>query len=157
MNVGDRHYRTIWLNDDGWSVDIIDQRWLPHEFRIENLRTVDAVATAIKDMWVRGAPLIGVTAAYGMALQMREDPSDVALDATWEKLHATRPTAINLRWALDEMRTLLRRLPEAERAEAAYRRASEIADEDVDTAITFESDARDIDAAAADLVAAVLS
>ncbi|MDP3896127.1 MAG: S-methyl-5-thioribose-1-phosphate isomerase, partial [Mesorhizobium sp.] len=132
MNVGDRHYRTIWLNDDGASVDIIDQRWLPHEFRVETVSTVDGVATAIRDMWVRGAPLIGVTAAYGMALQMRADPSDAGLDAAWETLHETRPTAINLRWALDAMRNLLRPLPVSERAGAAYRRAAEIADEDIE-------------------------
>ncbi len=132
MNVGDRHYRTIWLNEDGRSVDIIDQRWLPHDFRIETVRTVDGIATAIRDMWVRGAPLIGVTAAYGMALQMLDESSDAALDAAWEKLHETRPTAINLRWALDEMRNLLRKLPEDERAEAAYKRAAEIADEDIE-------------------------
>jgi len=131
VNVGGRHYRTIWLNDDGASVDIIDQRWLPHEFRVVTLKTVEDVATAIRDMWVRGAPLIGVTAAYGMAIAMRADPSDAALDATWDGLHATRPTAINLRWALDSMRGLLQPLPPAERAGAAYRRAAEIADEDV--------------------------
>ena len=68
MRVGDRHFRTIWLNDDGSAVDIIDQRWLPHEFRIVTLSTVDDVATAIRDMWVRGAPLIGVTAAYGVEI-----------------------------------------------------------------------------------------
>ena len=131
MRVGDRHFRTIWLNEDGWSVDMIDQRWLPHEFRVENVRTVDGIATAIRDMWVRGAPLIGVTAAYGVAMRIREDPSDAALDAVWEQLHATRPTAINLRWALDDMRTLLRPLPRSERADAAYARATQIADEDV--------------------------
>jgi len=132
VNVGDRHYRTIWLNDDGVSVDIIDQRWLPHEFRIETVSTVDGIATAIRDMWVRGAPLIGVTAAYGMAIQMRADPSDAALDAAWEQLHETRPTAINLRWALDEMRRVLRPLPASQRADAAYKRAAEIADEDIE-------------------------
>jgi len=132
VNVGDRHYRTIWLNDDGFSVDIIDQRWLPHEFRIETVSTVDGIATAIRDMWVRGAPLIGVTAAYGMAIQMRADASDAALDAAWEQLHETRPTAINLRWALDEMRRVLKPLPVAERAKAAYKRAGEIADEDIE-------------------------
>lgn len=131
MNVGDRHYRTIWLNGDGRSVDIIDQRWLPHEFRIVTLHTLEDVAVAIRDMWVRGAPLIGVTAAYGMAVAMAADPSDAALDAAWEQLHVTRPTAINLRWALDEMRKLLKPLPPATRVEAAYKRAAEIADEDV--------------------------
>ena len=131
MNVGERHYRTIWLSDDGRSVEIIDQRWLPHDFRIETIGTVAGIATAIRDMWVRGAPLIGVTAAYGVAMQMADDPSDAALDAVWETLHETRPTAINLRWALDEMRRFLKPLPTQQRAAAAYRRAAEIADEDV--------------------------
>ena len=75
MKVGDRHYRTIWPNADGRSVDIIDQRWLPHAFRVETLRTVDDVATAIRDMWVRGAPLIGVTAAYGVAIHGGRRPT----------------------------------------------------------------------------------
>ncbi|MBN9039239.1 MAG: S-methyl-5-thioribose-1-phosphate isomerase [Rhizobiales bacterium] len=132
MNVGDRHYRTIWLNGDGWSVDLIDQRWLPHDFRVVNVNTVDGIAVAIREMWVRGAPLIGVAAACGVAMRMREDASDAALDAVWEKLHATRPTAINLRWALDDMRNLLRPLPVSQRAAAAYRRAAGIADEDVE-------------------------
>lgn len=132
MKVGDRHYHTIWLNTDGLSVDIIDQRWLPHEFKIVTLKSVDDVAVAIRDMWVRGAPLIGVTAAYGVAIAMHDDASDAALDAVWDKLHETRPTAINLKWALDEMRTLLRPLPLGERAAAAYRRAGEIAEEDVE-------------------------
>ncbi|GLQ77806.1 methylthioribose-1-phosphate isomerase [Mesorhizobium huakuii] len=131
MNVGDRHYRTIWLSDDGRSVEIIDQRWLPHDFRIATIGTVAGIATAIRDMWVRGAPLIGVTAAYGVAMRMADDPSDAALDAVWETLHETRPTAINLRWALDEMRRFLKPLAPQERAAAAYRRAAEIADEDV--------------------------
>jgi methylthioribose-1-phosphate isomerase len=132
MKVGDRHYRSIWLNTDGRSVDIIDQRWLPHEFRVETLADLAAVAAAIRDMWVRGAPLIGATAAYGMAIEMARDPSDAALDSAWDRLHETRPTAINLRWALDDMRSMLRPLPQANRAEAAYRRAAEIADEDVE-------------------------
>ncbi|MEZ5802838.1 MAG: S-methyl-5-thioribose-1-phosphate isomerase [Rhizobiaceae bacterium] len=131
MHVDGRHYRTIWLNADGRSVDIIDQRWLPHEFRVETLETVADVATAIRDMWVRGAPLIGATAAYGMALQMTVDASDAALDRAWEELHETRPTAINLRWGLDDMRNTLRPVPQGERVAAAYRRAAEIADEDV--------------------------
>lgn len=131
MKVGDHHYRTIWAGEDGWSVRVIDQRWLPHEFHVETLSGVEATATAIRDMWVRGAPLIGVTAAYGMALQMHDDPSDAGLSAAYDTLHATRPTAINLRWALDAMRTLLEPLAEADRAEAAWRRAGELADEDV--------------------------
>ena len=132
MKVGARHYHTIWLNEDGASVDIIDQRWLPHEFRVVTLKSVDDVAVAIRDMWVRGAPLIGVTAAYGVALAMAADSRNTSLDAVWNTLHETRPTAINLRWALDTMRSFLLELPESQRAEAAYRRAAAIADEDVD-------------------------
>ena len=132
MKVGSRHYHTIWLNPDGRSIDIIDQRWLPHEFRIVTLKTVDDVATAIRDMWVRGAPLIGVTAAYGVALAMAEDASNAALDKVWDTLHETRPTAINLKWALDDMRGHLRGLPEAKRHDAAYARAAAIAEEDVE-------------------------
>jgi len=131
LNVGDRHYHTIWLNENGRSVDIIDQRWLPHEFRVVTLKTIDDVAVAIRDMWVRGAPLIGVTAAYGVAIAMQDDAGDAALDAVWDVLHETRPTAINLRWALDEMRSGLLKVPVSERAAAAYKRAGEIAEEDV--------------------------
>lgn len=132
MNVGDKHYHTIWLNEDGRSVDIIDQRWLPHEFRIVTLKTVPDVATAIRDMWVRGAPLIGVTAAYGVAIAMTDDASDANLEHVWHELNETRPTAINLRWALNEMKRVLSPLPPAERAAAAYARAAEIAQEDVE-------------------------
>lgn len=132
MKVDGQHYRTIWLNADGRRVEIIDQRWLPHEFRVATLGTLDDFARAIREMWVRGAPLIGVTAAYGLAFRMTEDPSDAALDAAWDLLHVTRPTAINLRWALDDLRGRLRTLPEAERAAAAYTRAAEIAAEDVE-------------------------
>jgi methylthioribose-1-phosphate isomerase len=132
MNVQGKHYRTIWLAPDGVSVEIIDQRFLPHEFRIVTLRTLEDVAIAIKDMWVRGAPLIGATAAYGMAIAMREDPSDANLDKTWDLLNATRPTAINLRWALNDMRGKLSPLNLTVRAARAYARAAEIADEDVE-------------------------
>ena len=131
MQVKGRAYRTIWLNEDGGNVDVIDQRWLPHDFRVATLSGVDDAATAIRDMCVRGAPLIGATAAYGMALAMRADASDAALDAAWKTLHATRPTAINLRWALDAVRDRLRPLDPKKRAAAAYAQAAEIADEDV--------------------------
>jgi len=131
VKVGGRAYRTIWLNADGWGVDVIDQRWLPHAFRIETLRNVGDAAIAIRDMWVRGAPLIGAAAAYGIALAMHKDASDAALDAAWQRLHATRPTAVNLRWALDAARDRLRPLDPARRAAAAYAQAAEIADEDV--------------------------
>ena len=115
MKVGDTHYRSIWYDDAAQAVRIIDQRWLPHEFRVVALHSVTDFATAIRDMWVRGAPLIGATAAFGMAGQMMRDASDVSLDETWDTLHETRPTAINLRWALDRIRTLLCALPKTNR------------------------------------------
>ncbi|MBE2276153.1 MAG: S-methyl-5-thioribose-1-phosphate isomerase [Rhodobacteraceae bacterium] len=131
MKIDGTAYRTIWRDADG-VVQVIDQRWLPHELRVAALRSRADFATAIRDMWVRGAPLIGATAAWGMAMQMAEDPSDAALAETWQVLHETRPTAINLRWALDEMRRVLGPLPPAARAAAAARRAAEICDEDVE-------------------------
>src|SRR6201996_772252 len=131
MRVDGRSFRTIWLEPDGWSVSAIDQRRLPHEFVIARLEDVAAAAEAIRSMLGRGAPLIGATAAYGVALAMHADPSDAALDRAYELLIATRPTAINLKWALDEMRAVLRPLSPSARAEAAYARAAEIADEDV--------------------------
>jgi methylthioribose-1-phosphate isomerase len=124
-------YRTIWQDADG-VVQVIDQRWLPHELRIVPLCTRAEFATAIRDMWVRGAPLIGATAAWGVAVQMADDPSDASLAETWEVLHETRPTAINLRWALDEMRRTLAPLPPGDRANAAAARAAAICDEDVE-------------------------
>ena len=131
MKVRDRHFRSIWLEQDGWSVSAIDQRRLPHNFDVVRLATCDAAADAIRSMLVRGAPLIGATAAYGVALAMRADPSDAALDQACRTLAATRPTAINLRWALDAMRSLLRPLPPSERTAAAYARAGEIAEDDI--------------------------
>lgn len=132
MKVDGVPYRTIWLADDGWAVEIIDQTRLPFDFVTVRLETADDAAVAIKDMLVRGAPLIGATAAYGMALAMQADASDDNLGDAYEKLLATRPTAVNLRWALDEMSTLLEPLSANERSAAAYKRAAEICDEDSD-------------------------
>ena len=123
--------RTIWLEADGSSVGIIDQTRLPHELVTVRLTSLDQAAHAIRAMLVRGAPLIGAAAAYGVALAMRHDPSAAALDAACRSLLATRPTAVNLRWALDDMQRVLRPLPVSARAAAAYGRAGEIADEDV--------------------------
>src|SRR3954452_8087799 len=123
MNVEGKQFRSIWLEPDGWSVGAVDQRRLPHDFVVARLPTCDATADAIRSMLVRGAPLIGATAAYGIALAMRADGSDGALDSACTMLIATRPTAINLKWALDDMRATLRHLPPAARAEAAYSRA----------------------------------
>ncbi|MBS0245059.1 MAG: S-methyl-5-thioribose-1-phosphate isomerase [Proteobacteria bacterium] len=131
MRVNGKSYRTIWLGDDGRSVDIIDQTKLPHRFVIVTLRTLNDAAHAIKSMQVRGAPLIGAATAYGMCLAVAADASDEGLDRAYDVLLATRPTAVNLRWALDEMRGTLRNLPREARLAAAYQRAAEIADEDV--------------------------
>src|ERR1700712_4601943 len=106
MKVGGKHVRSIWLGPDGWSVSAIDQRRLPHDFVVARLTTCDAAADAIRSILVRGAPLIGATGDYGVARAMRADASDVALDQACKTLMATRPTAINLKWALDEMRSL---------------------------------------------------
>lgn len=133
MKVGDTHYRSIWQDSSTGDIRIIDQRWLPHEFRIVTLETLDEFAIAIRDMWVRGAPLIGATAAYGVALQMARDPSDASLNEAYDILHATRPTAINLRWALDEMRSVLTALPLEQRGAAALQKAADICDDDVET------------------------
>ena len=132
MQVNGTAYRTIWLNGDGWSVEVIDQTKFPHVFGTLTLRTMEDAASAISTMVVRGAPLIGVTAAYGMALAARTNPSDEALRQSYDVLHATRPTAINLRWALDQMMAALSPLPPGARAAKAYARAAELADEDVE-------------------------
>src|ERR1700682_6823933 len=110
MKVDGRHIRSIWLEPDGWSVSAIDQRRLPHDFVVARLTTCDAAADAVRSMLVRGAPLIGATAGYGMALAMRADGSDAALDQAYKMLIVTRPTALNLKWALDEMRSALQRV-----------------------------------------------
>ena len=123
--------RTIWLADDGVGVEIIDQTKLPHTFVVVRLVSLEDAEVAIRDMWVRGAPLIGATAAYGMALALQSEASDLRIEDAYRRLYATRPTAVNLRWALDDMRALLMPLPPAERRAAAYARAAAIAEEDV--------------------------
>jgi methylthioribose-1-phosphate isomerase len=131
MKVDGRHFRSIWLDDDGWSVGAIDQRRLPHEFVIARLTTGEEAAEAIRGMLVRGAPLIGATAAFGMALAMRQEPSDAALERAGRMLVATRPTAVNLKWAVERMRAALQPLAPSARCDAAYARADEISEEDV--------------------------
>ena len=132
MKVGDKHYRSIWLAPDGKTVQAIDQRLMPHEFVVADLLSLDDFAVAIGDMLVRGAPLIGATAAYGVAAHMRVDASDAGLTKAYDTLYITRPTAVNLRWALDEMRRMLGPLAAADRAAAAFVHASQIADDDVE-------------------------
>jgi len=131
MKVDGKSMRSIWLEPDGWSVGVIDQTALPHRLQIARLTTLAEAAHAIRAMVIRGAPLIGATAAYGVALAVREDASDEALERAYVTLFATRPTAINLKWALDEMIAALRNRPRAERQAAAYRRAAEICEQDI--------------------------
>ncbi len=131
MKINGQHYRTIWLAQDGWRVVVIDQTRLPFRFETVALGSSEQAADAIRNMVVRGAPLIGATAAYGVALAMRADASDTALDAALALLGATRPTAVNLRWALARMRCVLTPLAPAARVEAAYGEAAAICDEDV--------------------------
>jgi methylthioribose-1-phosphate isomerase len=131
MNVNGRPMRTIWLAEDGRSVEIIDQRLLPHELVVARLQTLDDAARAIREMAVRGAPLIGATAAYGVALAAAADRSDDGIAQAIDVLAATRPTAVNLHWALEVMRRALLPLPPRRRHEAALARAAEIAEEDV--------------------------
>ncbi|HSM68369.1 MAG TPA: S-methyl-5-thioribose-1-phosphate isomerase [Xanthomonadales bacterium] len=130
MKVNGTPYRSIWLNQDGHTVDIIDQTRLPHEFVVHSLHSPADVAEAISVMRVRGAPLIGATAAYGLALAMREDASDAALARARSRLLETRPTASNLRWALERVGGALAALAPAEREPAAYALAAELCDED---------------------------
>jgi methylthioribose-1-phosphate isomerase len=131
MRVDGKHTRSIWLEPDGWSVGIIDQTLLPHRFAVARLTSLDEAAHAIRSMQVRGAPLIGAAAAYGMCLALRQDASDEGMERAAATLRHTRPTAINLNWALDEMAAAVRNQPRAARVDAAYRRATQICDEDV--------------------------
>ena len=133
MKIDGKQMRTIWVESDGASVGVIDQTLLPHRFAAVRLATLEDIAQAITTMQVRGAPLIGAAAAYGLWLALRADASDEALDKAYARLMGTRPTAINLKWALDEILAVVRNRPRAERPAAALRRASEIADEDVAT------------------------
>ncbi|MFB9947602.1 S-methyl-5-thioribose-1-phosphate isomerase [Rhizobium puerariae] len=131
MKINGQSWRTIWLDDNGHSVSIIDQTLLPHVFRIVRLDSADDAARAIRSMQVRGAPLIGVTAAFGVALALRTDSSDAALEAVLALLHATRPTAVNLHWTLDRAAGVLRPLAASRRAEIALDLALRLAEEDV--------------------------
>ena len=131
MKINGTPFRTIWPTTDNAAVEIIDQTKLPHVFATLRLNTMRDAERAIRDMQVRGAPLIGVTAAYGVALAMREHASDAALAEACSVLLAARPTAVNLRWGVEKMRALLAPLPESERATEAWQEVARIADEDV--------------------------
>lgn len=131
MRINGEHCRTIWLGEDGWTVCVFDQTRLPFELEVAELRTLEDAAEAIEAMRVRGAPLIGATAAYGIALALREDASDEGLERACARLMRTRPTAVNLRWALERMQAALRNREHGRRVELAYAEAAAICDEDV--------------------------
>ncbi|MEP3232183.1 MAG: S-methyl-5-thioribose-1-phosphate isomerase [Hyphomicrobiales bacterium] len=131
MKIDGIPHRSIWV-DKQRKVMIIDQTKLPHEVRKVELTNMNDAARAIKDMLVRGAPLIGATAAYGIALALREDSSNDSLEQACETLAATRPTAINLRWAIDRMSDHLKMVPTSERADMAFHCAEHMCDEDVE-------------------------
>src|SRR5919106_6763362 len=131
MKVNGKHTRSIWLDADGQSVGIIDQTLLPHRYVTIQLKTCEDAAHAIKSMQTRGAPLIGAVAAYGLAMALRADASDENLERAYAALLSTRPTAINLKWELEEIMAAVRNRPREERVAAAYKRAAEICDEDV--------------------------
>lgn len=133
MKIHGRAYRTIWVAPDGWSVVVIDQTQLPFAFATRPLTSLDDAAHAIKSMVVRGAPLIGATAAYGLCMALRQDASDAALSQAYDLLLATRPTAINLKWALDQMVEAVRPVAVGQRVGVAYARAARLCDDDVAT------------------------
>lgn len=131
MKIGQKSYRTIWYCKDDQSVEIIDQTLLPHKLQTQKLLTVDDAARAIQTMQVRGAPLIGVTAAYGLALAMKADPSNSHLEKSVQYLGLQRPTAVNLSWALEHMRSAVLNIPEFERVSFAFKEAEKIAENDI--------------------------
>jgi methylthioribose-1-phosphate isomerase len=131
MKIDGLPFRTIWLADDGVTVEVIDQTLLPHAFEVRRLSTAADAARAISTMVVRGAPLIGAAAAYGMALAAGEDTSDQGLEQAARMLLASRPTAVNLRWAVEAMQAVLKPLPPADRAAAAYAEAARLCDAEV--------------------------
>ena len=132
MKIDGKAYRSVWREPGQAAIQIFDQTRFPHEFEILTLTTSAAVADAIKTMKTRGAPLIGACGAYGLAMALDADPSDASLASSYQALHATRPTAINLRWALDCVRDAVTSLPPGARAKTAYQVADRISDEDVE-------------------------
>ena len=131
MKIGNHYYRTIWCDDPAAGVQIIDQTRLPFEFRIVTLNSLTDAFDAIRNMLVRGAPLVGATAAYGLALAVRENPQDAALAKAIEHLAKARPTAVNLVWALQRLKAELQPLTPDARPAKAFSIAAAICDEDV--------------------------
>ena len=130
MKVNGKNYTSIWIDEDS-RVFIIDQRWLPHEFKIVELKTISDFAISIKDMWVRGAPLIGVTAAFGFAKSIQHDNSDKSLEKIKAILLSTRPTAVNLHWAVEMMYEFLINADQDIRVEIALNKAKDILKRDI--------------------------
>ena len=139
MKIKEKNYRTIWPDLDQTRVDIIDQTKLPHVFEIVQITHLAEMLHAIKSMQVRGAPLIGVAAAYGVALAMRKASDDVSLHAAADALIASRPTAVNLRWAVNRMVVCLQGVPESARANVAWREAAKMANEDAELRTRLEA------------------
>jgi methylthioribose-1-phosphate isomerase len=133
MNIHGQPHRSIEADHANRIARIVDQTFLPHQVEWRDLQTMEDAAEAIQVMRVRGAPLIGATAGFGMFFALRDDASDTNLQNAYEVLHATRPTAINLRWALDRMKRVVSPLSIESRAEAAWHEANAICDEDVQT------------------------
>ncbi len=131
MKVSDRHYRSIWADESLDAVHLIDQTHLPWSFVVVRIDSLDAMAEAIEQMRLRGAPLIGVAGAFGVALSLGHDASDTGLAAAILRLRSTRPTAVNLAWALARMNGVLKPLPPSARADRAWQEALTIAEEDV--------------------------
>ncbi|MEP7063135.1 MAG: S-methyl-5-thioribose-1-phosphate isomerase [Betaproteobacteria bacterium] len=132
MNVDPSPYRALTHAPGTRWIGVIDQRALPHERVDVRIADVETAALAIRDMWIRGAPLIGAVGAYGLAMALDHDPRDAALDRAFALLDAARPTAVNLRWALSRVRTRVAALPDTARAAAAWDEAERIAAEDID-------------------------
>ena len=130
MHVNGKPHTTLWLDQDGQQVHIIDQTRLPHQFTVHSLRSLDDFCVAIREMQVRGAPLIGVTAAYGLAMALRNDPG--CEQPASETLLATRPTAVNLRWAIERVRAAIKELAAVDKASAALAEAHRIRQQDID-------------------------
>ena len=133
MNVNGKAYRSIWLAEDGQTVEIIDQTLLPFQFKVARLQTLEQAMDAISRMLVRGAPLIGATAAWGLCLGLRQGATVEAIQEAGKRLIACRPTAVNLRWAVERMLGRLLPIPEERRLEEAYLEAGRICEEDVAT------------------------
>jgi len=132
MKIDGTPYRSVWVDEgDGWSIRVIDQTKLPWALEFLRLTSLRQAAYAISSMQIRGAPLIGAVAAYGLALALRDDPATDAMERAAAQLAATRPTAVNLRWALGRMLTRLRNTAAGQRVAAAYAEAADIAEEDV--------------------------